>query len=80
MSLRDFWEYILNQFLKKLIRRSEFWLLWAVIGVLCDEYLKEGYWFRIQDLFTPNITHEKIILTLMISYISLKILKQRNPE
>lgn len=41
----------------------------AILFILFDEYLKEGYWFRWQDLFTPSITHEKIVAFLVAATI-----------
>ena len=51
---------------KKIWRRTEFWITWITIGLLIDEYIKEGYLFKIEDIFNANITHEKIIIFLLI--------------
>jgi len=51
---------------KKIWRRTEFWITWITIGLLIDEYIKEGYLFKIEDVFNTNITHEKIIIFLLI--------------
>lgn len=50
--------------MKRVVRRTWFWIVWAIVGVLVDEYIKEGYLFKISDVFSNNITHEKIIVIL----------------
>lgn len=50
---------------KRAMNRVEWWLVWAVVGLLVDEYVKEGYWFRPEDLMTP-VTHEFLIMMLVL--------------
>lgn len=57
---------MINELKKKFRKRTEFWLIWIIVGLLIDEYIKEGYWFKIEDVFNANITHEKIIVFLII--------------
>ena len=47
-------------------KRIEFWLLFLILGILVDEYIKEGYFFKIEDIFNLMFTHEKIIVILSI--------------
>lgn len=63
--------------MKKVFTRLWFWLVWAVIGLLIDEYIKEGYLFKLEDIFNANITHEKIIVSLIILLITIMIRKKR---
>ena len=52
--------------MKKIFKRLWFWIIWAIVGLLVDEYIKEGYLFRVEDIYNPNFTHEKIIIILLI--------------
>ncbi len=45
-------------------RLSALALITAIL-VLVDELVKEGYAFKLSDIFTPAITHEKIFLVLL---------------
>lgn len=58
---------------KNLPRRIEFWLLWFILAILIDEWLKESYVFNPSDILSPNITHEKLVLVVVIAYIIFKI-------
>ena len=60
---------IIREIKKRLLYRLWFWIIWAIVGLLIDEYIKEGYIFRIEDIYNPNFTHEKIIITLLIILI-----------
>jgi len=62
--------------MKKVFTRLWFWLVWAVIGLLIDEYIKEGYLFKLEDIFNANITHEKIIVSLTILLIIIMVRKK----
>ena len=53
--------------MKKVLKRAKFWLLLFVFGILVDEQIKEGYFFNPSDLFNPAITHEKIIVAVLIA-------------
>ena len=48
-------------------------MVWLICGILVDEVLKEGYVFSPWDIISPNITHEKIILVLIVAYVAFKI-------
>lgn len=43
--------------------------LFAAVGVLVDERVKEGYWYKIKDIRGRNITHEKILLVLIFAAV-----------
>ena len=60
---------IIREIKKKLLHRLWFWIIWAIVGLLIDEHIKEGYWFKVEDVFNNHITHEKIIITLLIILI-----------
>lgn len=51
--------------LKNIHRRLTFWLIFIICGLLADEYIKEGYLFKVSDVFIP-CTHENIIVLLLI--------------
>ena len=57
---------IIREIKKKLLYRLWFWMIWAIVGLLVDEYIKECYLFRVEDIYNPNFTHEKIIIILLI--------------
>jgi len=57
---------IIREIKKRLLYRLWFWIIWITIGIIIDEYIKEGYLFRVEDIYNPNFTHEKIIIILLI--------------
>lgn len=63
--------------LKNLGIRIEFWLILSIIGVLIDEFIKEGYFFKLVDLVTLEVTHEKILLGLVILFIGWVVKRYR---
>jgi len=60
--------------MKKLRLRAIVFLSMMITWLLLDEYVKEGYFFKIEDVVNGSITHEKIIVGLLITLI-LTILK-----
>jgi len=50
---------------KNLKKRVKLWLLVGIGLVLLDEYVKEGYWFCIDDVFVP-LTHENLLLIMVL--------------
>lgn len=54
--------------LKNLARRIWLWLAMALILVLADEYVKEGYLFNPGDLLVP-FTHEQIALSITVAMV-----------
>ena len=63
--------------MKKVFKRLWFWIIWAIIGLLVDEYIKEGYLFKAEDIFNNHITHEKIILLLILALAYMLFVKNR---
>lgn len=65
--------------LKNLVKRVPFWIV-AIVGfILVDEYIKEGYLFKIEDLLSGQITHEKLILfTVLIGLNAWLWIKNKN--
>jgi len=47
-------------------------MIWLICGILVDELLKEGYIFSLWDIISPSITHEKIILVIVVAYVIFK--------
>ena len=55
--------------LKKNIRkRIHLWFIFAIVFLLLDEYLKEGYLFKLEDI-TKLFTHEFLITVSIFSYL-----------
>ncbi|MEM4189322.1 MAG: hypothetical protein QW544_02240 [Candidatus Caldarchaeum sp.] len=52
--------------MKKRLRASV-GFFFAAFLVLVDEALKEGYIFKVSDVWSPWITHEKIFLILFFA-------------
>gem|GEM_PF-3856533 len=53
--------------------------------ILLDEVMREGYFFRFSDIFTPILTHEKFLVGLfMVGVIShyrrVRVLKKARHE
>lgn len=55
--------------------RLEWWLLWWIIGVLVDEYLKEGYVFKPSDVLKFP-THESLLVASLCLYTAYKTYKR----
>jgi hypothetical protein len=55
--------------LKKLLQRLEFWCLFLALGILIDEFIKEGYLFRFEEVFTFEVTHEKFVVGFLIAFV-----------
>jgi len=66
--------WILRQLFKRVFQRLEFWIIWIVLGLLIDEYIKEGYWFKLSDIFIP-FSHEFIIAILLVFLFCYRIMK-----
>jgi len=54
--------------LKNLAKRVWLWLVTALIFVVADEYVKEGYLFKPSDLLVP-FTHEQIALSIVMAMV-----------
>jgi len=65
-----------------LIKTGILFLIFFVPFILVHEYIMEGYFFDPSDLFSPSITHEKIVivsvLLMIILSIKLKLKKIEN--
>ena len=59
---------------KKPYKRSLFWIALFIIGLLADEYIKEGYLFDPADL-TVYGTHEFLILLLSMLGVAICLSK-----
>ena len=56
------------------IKRLKLWILIFIIGLLLDEYAKEGYFFNPYDILKP-FTHEFLIVILSCIEIIIHILE-----
>ena len=52
----------MKSYLKRISDRGLLWLVGFLILLFFDEFIKEGYFFKVSDIYNLNITHEKIIL------------------
>jgi len=52
-----------SDLLKKFHKRSLNFLIFFTLFVLTDEYIKEGYLFKIEEVLTP-LTHENILVVV----------------
>ena len=59
--------------IKKLRERSIVFLSMMILWLLLDEYVKEGYFFDPKDVINGNITHEKIIVAMLIALVVLLV-------
>lgn len=70
------WERIEREIKKNLAKRLKMWTVLIIIGILLDEYLKEGYIFNPKDLATP-LSHEQLIITIVLIRLVLnKLIKK----
>lgn len=60
------WAKANNQLFKNLRKRLSLLFIFLSFYTLVDELLKEGYVFKPSDLFTPEITHEKLFLVFLL--------------
>lgn len=60
---------------KKWRNRAIIWLIWLIAMLLTDEYIKEGYFFKLSDIIIPG-THEFLITIAAIILIILSINKR----
>ena len=65
----------LKELKKKLWKRLNLWLLGLITLVLLDEYVKEGYFFKFDDVAKP-FTHEQLVIWLVGVLILINILKK----
>ena len=62
---------------KNLLRRAEFWLILWLLGILGDEYIKEGYFFNFAEIIEGGFTHEKIFVVSLAALVILAISDRR---
>jgi len=61
--------------LKNIKRRLPIWLIGFIILLFIDEYIKEGYLFKLSDIFKP-LTHENIIIIIVTILITTLLYNQ----
>jgi len=57
----------LKDLVKRAGKRFDFWVIFIALGLLFDEFIKEGYLFDLHDVMIP-FTHEWIIVVLLIVF------------
>jgi len=73
---------MLKELMKNLEKRIHLWFILAVILLLLDEYLKEGYLVKPKDILKP-LTHEQILTATTIIYVLILLilkLKKKKPK
>ena len=65
--------WFLRELRKNIRKRLHLWFIFAIIFLLLDEYLKEGYLFKIEDV-AKLFTHEFLITITIFSYLIYLIL------
>ena len=65
---------------KNLLRRAEFWLILWLLGILGDEYIKEGYFFNFAEIFEGGFTHEKMFIVSLAALVILVISDRRKKK
>jgi hypothetical protein len=53
--------------LKNFLNRVNSGLIIGIIFVLVDEFLAEGYLFKVDDIVGGGFTHEKIVVGLLVA-------------
>ena len=61
---------------KKWEKRVIVWLVGLVILLLVDEYIKEGYLFKLSDILCLG-SHENIIMILITVLIIINVVKKK---
>jgi hypothetical protein len=61
--------------LKNIWKRIELWLVAFLFFILADELVKEGYLFKIVDLFTLEFTHEKLFVAVLVALVGYEVWK-----
>ena len=56
---------------EKVIKRLNLWFMLILMGILLDEYVKEGYIIKLSD-FLKFPTHESLLLLVTLSYALLR--------
>ena len=62
----------MRELYKRVKLRLRIWIAGLIVLLLIDEYIKEGYLFKLSDVFCIG-THENIISMLIIAWIIAEI-------
>ncbi|MCD6131824.1 MAG: hypothetical protein J7J61_06970 [Candidatus Hydrothermae bacterium] len=73
-------EWIIEQIKKNLPKRLSWLSVWAIVGLLIDEYAKEGYILNPADLTNPFAHEFWIAVLAIIGVVSAYISKKREAE
>ena len=73
-------EWIVEQIKKNLWKRVTCLSIWAIVGLLIDEYAKEGYILNPADLANPFAHEFWIVILAVMSIVSAYISKRRGGE
>jgi len=70
MRAREFPSWLYAQIKKHFIKRLSWWSFMAVVALLGDEYIKEGYLFNIKEIANPFCHEFWVVVFLLISTTS----------
>lgn len=71
-----FFEKLKKDLCKRISSRIRLWFSTALLLILIDEYLKEGYVFRFRDIGQPYPTHENIFVALAVLWSIFELLRR----
>ena len=73
-------EWIVEQIKKNLPKRLTWLSVWAIVGLLIDEYLKEGYILNPADLANPFAHEFWIAVLAVVGVVSAYVSEKREAE
>ena len=73
-------EWIVEQIKKNLLKRLSWLSVWAIVGLLIDEYLKEGYILNPADLTNPFAHEFWIAVLAVVGVVSAYISEKREAK
>ena len=73
-------KWIIEQIKKNLSKRLSWLSVWAIVGLLIDEYLKEGYVLNPADLTNPFAHEFWIAVLTVVCFISTYVSEEREAE
>jgi len=74
---KKFFSWLYMQIKKNFIKRLSWWSFIAVVALLGDEYLKEGYLFNIKEIANPFCHEFWILVFSVIAVISTYISEEK---
>jgi len=73
-------QWLIAQIKKNFWKRVSRLSVWAIVGLLIDEYAKEGYILNLADLTNPFAHEFWIVILAVMSIVSAYISKRRGDK